>query len=474
MIAAHPEDFQHWRSLARGFIAQGVHPQDVMWGSPEEGLLFDEQVSETTREANFSVPRDFVTLATRASLHRDSSRWSLLYRILWRLLTESKSLLRQSTDADVLKLREMDGEVRRDCHKMKAFVRFRKTPDDRYIAWHEPSHLVVKAVAPFFARRFNTMDWAILTPDTCAYWDRSKLLFGPGLTRAHAPVADELEELWKTYYANIFNPARVKISAMVSEMPKKYWHTMPETAIIAQLLEDAPRREREMIEAARSEKATPYHIAQRVLGENGDLGELRSAAKDCQGCELCHTATQTVFGSGPRNARVVLIGEQPGDQEDLQGEPFIGPAGQLLRRCLKRVSVSPESVYLTNVVKHFRWEPSPRGGKNRLHKRATWRQIDTCEPWVRAELELIKPEVVVLLGATALQALVGRELQIGQHRGIPLACDLAPKVVATVHPSSLLRMRDSRQQQLEIGRFCQDLSFAFEMCQSPLHPSGSR
>ena len=474
MIAAHPEDFQQWRSLARGLIAQGVHPEEVMWGSPEEELLFDEQAPGEAKVANFSVPRDFLTLATRASLHRDPSRWSLLYRILWRLLTESKSLLRQSTDPDVLKLKDLDGEVRRDCHKMKAFVRFRKTPDDRYVAWHEPSHLVVKAVAPFFARRFNNMDWAILTPDTCAYWDRSKLLFGPGLTRAHAPQSDELEELWKTYYANIFNPARVKISAMVSEMPKKYWHTMPETAIIAQLLEDAPRREREMIEAARSEKATPYHIAQGILGRNGGLGELRQAAKNCQGCDLCHTATQTVFGQGPKDARVVLIGEQPGDQEDHRGEPFVGPAGQLLRRCLKRVGVSPESVYLTNVVKHFRWEPSPRGGRNRLHKRATWRQIDTCEPWVRAELEMLRPDVVILLGATALQSLVGRELQIGQHRGIPLPSDLAPRVVATVHPSSLLRMRDNRQQQLEIGRFCQELSFAFEMTQGPLHSSAGR
>jgi DNA polymerase len=247
-------------------------------------------------------------------------------------------------------------------------------------------------------------------------------------------------------------------------MPKKYWHTMPETAIIQELLMDAPQRMERMLETPAQD--LPVHIARETLAEGGGMAALSERAASCRGCDLCRSATQTVFGEGPDSVRIVFIGEQPGDLEDRQGKPFVGPAGQLLRSCLKRINLDPETVYLTNVVKHFRWEPSPSGGKRRLHKRATWRQVETCRPWVEAELELLQPEVVVLLGATALQALVSPDSRIGALRGRLLDSALAPHVMATVHPSSLLRMKDSRRQQLEVDRFCRELQVAMDLAYS--------
>lgn len=457
--------------MARALLVKGFEPERLMWLEPDEHSLFGDDGVLTARSpellkvttAGLTVPKEFVALATRASLHRESEKWSLLYRILWRLQHQNRGLLQVRTDSDVMKLHRLDGEVRRDCHKMKAFVRFRKDADERYVAWHQPDHLITEAVAPFFARRFSSMTWAILTPDRSAYWDQETLCFGPGLPRSHAPDSDELEDLWKTYYANIFNPARIKLSAMVSEMPKKYWHTMPETALIQKLLEEAPERVERMRERAQAEAPLPAQMALEALAHGGDLERLAALAADCRGCELCRAATQTVFGKGPAAARMVLVGEQPGDQEDRQGEPFVGPAGQLLRKCLRRVGIDIADVYLTNTVKHFRWEPSPQGGAKRLHKRATWRQIDTCKPWLEAELKLLKPTVLLLLGGTALQAIMGAGASLQSSRGRVLETEWAKHTLATVHPSSLLRMRDNREQMREIDRFCRDLQWAKQM-----------
>lgn len=463
-----PESFSSWRDMARTLLLKGCRPTDVMWLAADENSLFGEEGLLTADSpslqagtaAGLTVPREFVGLATKASLHRDFDKWALLYRLLWRLQHENRGLLQVRTDSDVIRLHRLEGEVRRDCHKMKAFVRFRKDADERYVAWHQPDHLITEAVAPFFARRFSAMTWAILTPDRSAYWDQQTLRFGPGLPRSHAPDSDELEDLWSTYYANIFNPARIKLSAMVSEMPKKYWHTMPETALIQKLLEEAPQRVERMREHSAEEGPLPAQVVAEALAGGAGLGQLAALATDCRGCELCRSATQTVFGRGPVNARLVLVGEQPGDQEDRVGEPFVGPAGQLLRKCLRRVGIDIADVYLTNTVKHFRWEPSPQGGTKRLHKRATWRQIDTCKPWLEAELKLLKPKVMVLLGGTALQAIMGAGASVQDSRGRTLQCEWADHTVATVHPSSLLRMRDNREQMREIDKFCRDLQWA--------------
>ena len=461
---ASVRNFAEWRDQARALLVAGTPPEDVSWNLDEASLFSSESLGsrgEATACPAPRVPKAFLSQAEAAACYRHPARWALLYRILWRLNQGEPELLEIASDPDVLKLRGMAGEVHRDVHKMHAFVRFRQV-DETYVAWHEPAHLIVERACPFFARRFAAMKWSILTPDRCAVWDGHELVFGPGVTRAQAPTADAMEELWKTYYRNIFNPARIKLGAMVAEMPKRYWHTMPETALIPSMLAEAEDRVESMLEHSRQsrEGAYPHDATAELLAAGGDLAELHSLARGCQACELYRDATQMVFGEGPANARLMLVGEQPGDQEDRQGRPFVGPAGQLLRRTLTQAGLRPEDVYLTNTVKHFRWEPSPSGGKRRLHQRANVRQISTCQGWVRGEIQLLKPKVLICLGATASQALLGPNFRLSRDRGRWLESPLAERVMATVHPSFLLRVSDKDEQDRQKALFLEDLRLA--------------
>jgi uracil-DNA glycosylase len=185
------------------------------------------------------------------------------------------------------------------------------------------------------------------------------------------------------------------------------------------------------------------------------LPTVREAAKDCRACDLYKRGTQTVFGEGPRRAEVMMVGEQPGDAEDLAGHPFVGPAGKLLDRALEDAGIVRRLVYVTNVVKHFKWEPR---GKRRIHAKPNGAEIAACRPWLETEIALVKPRVLVCLGATAAQALLGRSFKVSLQRGRFVPSDLAPLVTATVHPSSILRARDDDARHLEMKRFVSDLA----------------
>jgi uracil-DNA glycosylase len=176
------------------------------------------------------------------------------------------------------------------------------------------------------------------------------------------------------------------------------------------------------------------------------LKKLREAACSCKACPLWETGTQTVFGEGSQSAEIVFVGEQPGDEEDKSGRPFVGPAGRLLDKALAEAGIDRKLAYVTNVVKHFKWQPR---GKRRLHQKPNAAEVAACRPWLDAELELLKPKVLVCLGATAAQALLGRQFRVSKDRGVPVESDLAPVVMATVHPSSILRS-DDREQELAL------------------------
>jgi DNA polymerase len=184
------------------------------------------------------------------------------------------------------------------------------------------------------------------------------------------------------------------------------------------------------------------------------LPTLRAAAAGCKACNLWKLGTQTVFGEGSENARVMMIGEQPGDKEDIQGRPFVGPAGAVLDKALAAAGIDHKDVYVTNIVKHFKWEPR---GKRRLHKKPNALEISACRPWLGAEINVIKPQVVVLLGATAAQGVMGRTFRVTQHRGEWLSSEIAPSVMATVHPSSILRAPDDDSRHEEMRKFVADL-----------------
>ena len=189
------------------------------------------------------------------------------------------------------------------------------------------------------------------------------------------------------------------------------------------------------------------------LPERRTLPALREAAAGCKGCRLYANATQTVFGEGPRTAEVVMVGEVPGDREDLEGKPFVGPAGRLLDEALEEAGIDRSKVYVTNVVKHFKFT---RRGKRRIHKKPAAEEIGACRPWLDAELEVVKPKALVCLGATAAQALLGRQFRVSRQRGVPVESDLAPLVMATVHPSSILRA-DEEDRDDALAAFVGDL-----------------
>ena len=201
-------------------------------------------------------------------------------------------------------------------------------------------------------------------------------------------------------------------------------------------------------------RSKPTGSAAELIPDRPTLATVRAASKDCQACELWRRGTQTVFGEGRRQAQLMFVGEQPGNDEDLSGHPFVGPAGKLLDRALAEAGIDRSAVYVTNVVKHFKWEPR---GKRRIHKKPSAGEIAACRPWLDTEIALVKPRAIVCLGATAAQALLGRQFRVTAHRGEFVASPLAPLVLATVHPSSILRAPDDETRRAETKAFTDDL-----------------
>lgn len=277
MYSVEVDNFSHWRHQARGLLERQVPPNAIVWQAERQHSLLVDASSENflsrkVTAPNLSIPRDFFSLAKPAACYRDESRWSLLYSVAWRLMFENKQLLGDKLDAQVARLNAMRKAVGRDKHKMEAFVRFRlikglqnnnKTEKDSikqdfinkikaegkeeyFIAWFDPEHLILPLVTPFFVKRFYNMSWSILTPDACVHWDREKTMFTDGVAKP-PNIEDSLEELWRAYYVSIFNPARLKLKAMQSEMPKKYWVNLPEASLIAELTRSALKRTDAMI-----------------------------------------------------------------------------------------------------------------------------------------------------------------------------------------------------------------------------------
>jgi uracil-DNA glycosylase len=204
--------------------------------------------------------------------------------------------------------------------------------------------------------------------------------------------------------------------------------------------------------------------AAALIADEQSLDRLREVARECTACPLYRDATQTVFGEGPERATIMLVGEQPGDAEDLAGHPFVGPAGKLLDRCLKEAGIDRRSTYVTNAVKHFKWTPR---GTRRIHSKPSSMEITACFPWLELEIAAVKPDVLVALGATAAQALFGKAFRVTRDRGRPIPSRWAPHAVATVHPSALLRAPDEETRHREIRHFIADLKAAAAMSEAP-------
>jgi probable DNA metabolism protein len=438
----HPADLDSFRKAARIALALGIAPADLDWAVAGEaaGLDLASPLPELPDAPAPRVPRHFVELAELAICNRTPERFRLLHILLVRLQA-SPRLLEDRSDPEVDAASELAKAVSRDRHKMRAFVRFRETDDEtgkHYIAWFEPSHHILRLNIGFFIRRFAAQRWTILTPELSAHWDGSAVHWLPGATKDDAPTEDPVEAIWKTYYASTFNPARLKVKAMQAEMPKKYWRNLPEAELIPELIAQAEARTVEMI-------------------AGGTLPEVKAQALGCKLCPLHGPATQTVFGEGPPDARLMIVGEQPGDQEDLQGRPFVGPAGQLLDQCLAEAGIDRAQAYVTNAVKHFKYQLR---GHRRIHESPNPAEIQACRWWLDQERSVLKPGLVLMLGASAGRALLGRAVTVGRERGRRIHLPDGAAGFLTVHPSYLLRIENPATQRAERQRFVDELRAA--------------
>lgn len=476
-----PEDsgFELWRTIARDLLLSGTSPDLVDFHDPHSAPTPSLNLVASTSPAPPAdpnpakaphVPRPFLKDAFLVAHHRSPDRWNLLYRLLWKLQSD-KNLLHIEVDPWVPEFRSLTRQVGHDLHKMHAFVRFRKVEDQRgehFIAWHKPAHRILDLAVPFFAERFSVMRWTILTPDNSVSWDpvTRSATFGPGADRSQAPSGDELENLWQTYYSSIFNPARLNPSAMRSHMPVRYWSALPEVDLLPTLITRAGSRVASMVS---TQQATPS--AHPFVPADATLPVLRQALLTCQGCSLFQHATQVVAGRGPSTATLMLVGEQPGDKEDLAGEPFVGPAGELLRRALHELGIPSAQLYLTNAVKHFKYV---QRGKLRIHKNPAQSEVNACHPWLEAEIQALKPRVILCMGATSARALLGGTFALMRDHGHPISTRYCDQTIATIHPSAILRTANKQTAKDLYEMMKSDLTLGWSYSQqdtaSPVKP----
>ena len=442
-------DFAEWRLAARALLLVGTRPDDVVWDDPAVSVdLFaepEDRPADLARRAVGIVPPRFLELAEAAICHREAIRFGLLYRVLFRL-QKDRSLIEARSDPDISKLYRLAAEVRRDSHRMRGLIGLGEA-EGRFAAWHEPDHYTLERTAPYFVQRAPAMPWAILTPYRSAAWDGRRLVFGAGTRRGEAPLSNAGEAAWRRFFTSIFGA------------PGAEPRNLPGPSFIAFMVQGARHAEEDV--AARSESALPIRHPREARQRDAEaaaeitsLAAARAAVQGCRRCPLFEQATQAVFGEGPKTAEVMFVGEQPGDQEDLQGKPFVGPAGQMFDTALETVGIDRRRVYVTNAVKHFKFEPR---GKKRIHAKPNAGEIAACRFWLNLEREFVRPKLIVALGATTVHSLMGKSVAVSSLRGRKIELPDGGSLLVTVHPSYLLRMPDRDKAHEERARFEADL-----------------
>jgi probable DNA metabolism protein len=412
-------DWDGWRQAARRLVLAGIEPAELSWSVGGRPAPLPDV------SGSFNVSRALVSLAALAFQAREPERFGLLYSLVWRSHAGEK-LLEDGDDADRLLARRMALAVRADAHRMRTNLRFLPVDDGaRFLGWYVPAHFVLEANAQLMARRFPDLAFSVVTPDGCAHWDGSALRFGPGLR--HAGDDEALQAWWDRHGAALLEQAEAGTS-------------VPE----AEDLDEIPR-------PPNQPAAGPV-----VLPAVPDAALIR-AAKDaalCQRCPLFGPATQVVFGEGPANSTVMFVGEQPGDQEDIIGRPFVGPAGQMMDRAMQEAGIDRRAIYITNSVKHFKFV---QRGKRRIHQTPEVPEIQACGGWLDIERDRIRPRLLVLMGGSAARAVMGRAVTISRERGRPILLPDGQTSFVTVHPSYLLRLPDAASRAREYAAFVRDL-----------------
>ncbi len=422
-IGLHSEtDWDGWRAATRSLVLAGVPPEDVHWR-----VAAKPSAKPADETGAFTISRTLVALAAQAIQARDPTRFDLLYRLVWRAHAGER-VLEDRADPDLRRAQGLALAVRAEQHRMRTQLRYLPVESGkRHLGWYTPAHFVLEANAQLLARRFPRLVVSIITPDGSAHWDEAGLRFGPGTDPAAVPDDAGLAAYWRAYGAELLEASR------------------PGTSIpAAEPLGDDPW----------PPDRTP--VGAVVMPEGADPG-IQTAiheAADCRRCHLWEPATQTVFGEGPAHARLMFIGEQPGDQEDVIGRPFVGPAGLMLDRAMAEAGIDRRSAYVTNAVKHFKFTPR---GKRRIHQTPEAPEIQACRFWLDVERVRLAPALVVLLGATAARAVLGRAVTIGRERGRPIHLSDTETAFVTVHPSFLLRVPDEEARHREYRAFVADL-----------------
>lgn len=444
MLSRELSSFDTWRDTARPLLAARVAPGEIEWVNA--GTVLPSQATAPPAATAHRINPRLLQLLQALSMYRAVGRWELMYRLTWRSVYGRADLLEDAADPDVRHASLMERAVKRDAHKMHAFVRFRETRGDgdmaAYFSWFEPQHEILRLGAGFFVRRFPNHDWTIATPDGAAVWKARSLRFVAPPDPDERPRGDDCEGLWRTYYRSICNVARVNPLAMQREMPRRYWRYLPESVEIDPLLrEGAAGFARRQHESPAPRRPLPIAV-KRALPEPLAGAE---GPQSCRRCDLWRHATQPVTGEGAADALLMLVGEEPGDEEDLHGRPFVGPAGTVLAAAIAAAGLDRRQVFVTNAVKHFKWEPR---GKRRLHKRPGTTEIEACSVWLEREIAAVQPLVIVALGATALRALTALPLSVEDARRRELRHAGGARIVATYHPAAVLRAAAGRADAL--------------------------
>ncbi|MGF6772060.1 putative DNA metabolism protein [Paraburkholderia sp. GAS199] len=484
-------NFAAWRAAALGAISECLPPEAIEWRVAESSDAFQGQLAcgfgvemgvtgkaATAGEADTTtgtvrptpavhVSKELAALLKDAASFRDPQRWAFLYKVLWRWHNGDRSVA-SPADADGARLYRMAKSVRRAQHDMIAYVRFRQQSQadavPEYIAWYEPAHDVLPWAAEHFAERMGRSSWLIATPHGAAFWDGQHLHLDErrALPADHAcDTPDAAEALWLAYYRSTFNPARLNETALEQHMPVRFWKGLPEGRLIPDMISQARSGARRLAQASSVGALNGKLVAVEAEAAQ-PARELPTSLDACRRCDLWRNATQAVGGFGPQNARIMLIGEQPGDQEDLSGEPFVGPAGQLLDVAITRAGLKRAELYLTNAVKHFKWEPR---GKRRLHKTPGQREVEACSYWLEEELRRVRPDVIVTLGATALHALLGKQASLRDYLDEPFDV-VDGRAVATYHPSFALRQQNDASRDQILGEISAALERARELARA--------
>ena len=471
--------FAEWRTAARDLLMHDVAPEQVTWnevnavatdlfsGAPDAASPADNGPGELKPvKPAPHIPRALMEMLQSAACCRVPDRWAFLYRVIWRW-QHGEHDVQSPADADGGKLHAMVKAVRREEHDMHAYIRFRERPLEagppQFAAWFEPRHDVLPQVAEHFKNRMGGVTWMIGTPDASVMWDGATLHHtGPLMTSA-ADLDDAGEALWLTYYRSIFNPARVNAQLMQSHIPSRFWKNLPEGAIVPDMVTNAELGARSTGQA----QAVGRQGGRTIPIAPADAQPERqqpSKLDECRRCDLWQYATQAVGGEGPKKAQIMLVGEQPGDQEDLAGKAFIGPAGKLLDQVFEKAGLDRRAIYLTNAVKHFKWEPR---GKRRLHKTPAQREVEACHYWLDKELAAVKPKVIVALGATALKSVLGNgNAKLGESIGKPIRHG-DYWVVTVYHPSYILRVPDEKTKHAAFKVMVDGLQLAQQLLDQP-------